>query len=103
MAAPRILCRINRHLRPNRVQVDVADQFGKIGICIDHNCLITPLEQMPYATFAPVYPTRVPSDYTLQNTGERDIPHLQGDVDMISHQAKGMYAKAVTLDTLLKK
>jgi hypothetical protein len=57
---------------------------------------------MPCPTSTPIHPTRVTKGDILNDPSKCNIPHLDCQMNVIGHQAKGMDAVPITLDAFLQ-
>ena len=103
MATPQIILRLLDNPGANRVQMNVASQHMQIAIRINQHRLVPPLEKMTGTFPAPVDPLCVSKTEILKNSGKRYPAHLNGKMDVVAHQAKGMNAVAKPLDPFLDK
>jgi len=58
---------------------------------------------MSLSSFSPIYPDRVTLTEILKNSRERNLLHLQDEMNMVCHQAEGMDEMGKFLLALLKK
>ncbi len=58
------------------------------------------MKEVAYAILAPVYPLRVTQGKVLHDTGKRDLANLNGQVDMVCHQAVPMHTQFEAIDTI---
>ena len=58
---------------------------------------------MSPSSFSPIYPDRVTLNEILKNSRERNLLHLQDEMNMVCHQAEGMDEMRKFLLALLKK
>jgi hypothetical protein len=75
----------------------------QIGIRINQDRLVSPLKKMTGTFPAPVDPLGISKTEVLKNSGKRYLGHLNGKMDMVAHQAKGVNAMAKPLDPFLDK
>jgi hypothetical protein len=57
---------------------------------------------MTCPTTMPIHPTRVTKGDILNDPSKCNIPHLDYQMNVIGHQAKGMNAVPITLDAFLQ-
>ena len=60
---------VRHELRPERIQVEVADQFQEVGLFLHHDRLVPVLEEVAASLVAPVEGTGVPRE---------EAPHAPG-------------------------
>lgn len=101
MARPGILIGEANHFRPNGVEVDVTDQFQQIAVGIDEQRLVAALEQVAGSPVFAIDELGVAKSDILHNAGEGHVPHLDGQMDMVRHEAEGMDAIPETLNAFL--
>lgn len=70
--------------------MDIAHQFQQVGICIDEQRLVTPLEYMAGTGLAVIDPLRVTLGDVLHDAGKRDCADLYHQMDVVGHQAEGV-------------
>ena len=90
MATPSIILRLLHNPGTNRVQMNVAGKRIQIGVCINEHRLVPPLKKMTGTFPAPIDPPGVSKNEILQNSGKWHHTHLNGKMDMGTHQAKRM-------------
>jgi hypothetical protein len=61
-------------VRPERVEVQVADQFEEIGLFLDHNRPVSVLEEMAHALVPPIEGTSVSREQTPHTFREGTTP-----------------------------
>jgi len=103
MAGPDVFFRIADHLRPDRVQMNVADQGQKITVGINQQSLVPPLKEMAGAPVLSVYELGISKSDILHDAGERDSPNLDCQMEMRRHQAKGMSAILEAFNAFLQQ
>ena len=81
--------------------MDIAGQLLQIHIGINQYRLVTSLKKMTRPILTPIDPPGIPKREILQDSRKRDLPHLNGQVDMVTHKTEGMDAVAKALDPLL--
>lgn len=91
VAAPPVIFRSVGDVRPYRIEVDVGRQFEKVCIAIHHDSFISPLENMTGFLVSPVVPLGIAQGYVLHDPGQWDFADLDLEMDMVAHQAKGVY------------
>ena len=77
---------------PNRVEVYVTNEFKEVGVGIDQNGFITALEEVADSLLSLIDVSGVSEAEVLDDSGQRDVTDLDGDVDVIGHEAEGMDA-----------
>ncbi len=103
MAAPRIFFRSGYHTGTNRVEVDIAHHFEKIAVPIHQYGFVAPLKEMSGSFLPPVDPSGITKREILHAAGQRDIANLQGNMNMIAHEAKGVDPIAKPESAFLKQ
>jgi len=88
------------HAGAHRVQVDVAHQCQSVAILIDEVGFEAALEEMSGALEPRVEVAGVAEGEVLHARGQRLIADLERQVQVIGHQAEGVYPVAETRDTL---
>lgn len=87
---------------PDRVQVDVPNQFKQVSVGIDQDRLVPALKNVSRAALCVVDPFRVAEGNVLHDAGERHVASLHDEMDMICHQAETMYATAELFHCILE-
>lgn len=103
MTAPRIITRSFYHASADRIEVYIAHQFQKIAIAIHKNRFVTTLEQVPGSFGLPVNPAGVTKREILHASLQRKIAALQGKMDMVGHEAKGVNSVTEADSSFLKQ
>jgi hypothetical protein len=67
MAAPWIIFGTINQASPDRIQVNIANQFKKIGIFLTNNSLVPTLKHMPHPIVSSVEILGIPGMKSLQN------------------------------------
>jgi len=69
-------------LRPERIQVEVADEFQEIGLLLHHDGLVPVLEQVAHPSMAAVEGPRVAGEQGAHTARERPLPRPDEEVRM---------------------
>ncbi len=75
----------------------------QVGVGIDQNGFVAPLEKMAGAFLPPIDPESVAEAEVLHDAGQRHVADLNGQMDMVGHQTKSQQAMVVPLDAFLEK
>jgi hypothetical protein len=102
MAGPGIVLGKSGSACPHGVQVNVPNQFEQIRIRIDQKSFVPSLEKMAGPGLGSVDPFGEAQGDVLHDPGQRNIAHLHHQMDMVSHQAKGMNTTAEFFDGILE-
>jgi hypothetical protein len=73
----------------NRVEVDVANQFKKIGIFLNDDAFVAILEEVAFSIVAPIVPDSVASHEPPHHGGKKHYAGSHKEVKVIGHQAPG--------------
>jgi hypothetical protein len=103
MATPRMLLRFLDHSGPDWIQMNVANQFQKINVCIHQDRLVTSLKKMARPPPAPVDPPRITKAEILKDSGKGSLLDSNREVSRIAHQAERMDAMAEPFDSFLQQ
>ena len=101
MSAPGIILRLLHDPSPHRIQMDITGEFQQISILINEDRLVTPLKKMTCPALTPIDPAGIAKTEILQDSRERESPHLNRQVDMVAQQTEGMDAVTKSLDPFL--
>lgn len=102
MPAPGIIFRSIHHARAHRVQVNVSDDFKQVGIGIQQQRLVAPLEDVPGTSLGKVYPFCISQGKILHDSGKWYVAYLHDEMGVVCHETKTMYAVSEPLHCLLK-
>ena len=100
MPAPRIPRKgteICHHLRPDGVEVEVADEFQEVGFLLHHDGFVPVLEEMTRPVVAAVEGPRVPREETAHAPGEGAMPRPEQEVRVVREQGPGVDGERPTL------
>jgi hypothetical protein len=89
------------HAGTHRIQMNLRRQFQQVGVGIYKNSFIPSLEEMTAPFPSPVYPARIAEGEVLHDARQRDVPHLNGHVDMVCQLAKSQHPVAEPLNSFL--
>jgi len=93
MAAPGIPVQFREasdHAGAEGVQVEVPDEFEKVGLRLDHHRLVPVLEEMARALMAPVEGTRVSGEEAAHAPAERPGPSPDEEVGVVREEGPGV-------------
>jgi len=62
----------------------------------------TSLKKVTCSALTPIHPARITKSEILNDPGKPDISNLNGQMNMIGHQTKGMDAVSITFGALLQ-
>ncbi len=103
MAAPRIFFICCDQTSPYRVVMDIANQLEKITVPLHQHGFVTALEEMAGSFLPPVDPAGITEREILHTARQRNIANLQGHMDMVGHEAKGVNPIAKPTGPFLKQ
>lgn len=103
MTGPEVLIRKSNHSGPDRVEVDVTDQFQQIAVGIDQERLVPPLKQMTGPLVFAIDELGVAKPDILHDAGKGNIAHLNGQMGVCRHETEGMDAIPETLYAFLQQ
>lgn len=103
VAAPWVRAGVSNHAGAHRIQVEVRDQFKKIRIGIDQDSLVAPLEKMAGSFHPPIDPGGIAEGDVVHDAGKRDFSGLDGEMDVVCHEAEGVNVIAVFFSSFLQE
>ena len=83
--------------------MDVTSQCQQVTVRAYQDSSIAPLKEVAGAVLAPIYPTSVAETQILQDAGKGDRAHLNSQVNMVGHQAKGVNTVFESFNSLLEQ
>ena len=86
-----------KHLRPEGIQVEIADEFQEIRLLLHHDGLVPILKEMAGPVVPPVEGPGVPGEEAPHAAGERAIPRADQQVGMIREEGPGVDGEGALL------
>ena len=103
MAAPSVIYRIGDCFGANRVEMDIANQFEKIRICVTEDVFVASLKKMADEIVPAIEVQSVALLQTLHDFGERVFSHFHQKVHVIGHQDVSAELKRVARTVVVKQ
>jgi hypothetical protein len=103
VAAPPIGLRLPDQTVAKRIQVNIADHLGQIGIPIHDDGLVSSPKERTVAPMKPIEPLRVKPVEVPHHAGEIRLRGAQTDMVVIAHQAIGEYLYSPTIMKLTER
>ena len=89
---------VGHHLRAERVQVEVADEFQEVGFFLDYDGLVPILKEMPHTMMPAVEGARVPGEETPHAPGQRALPGAHEEMGVIGEERPRVDSPGAGLD-----
>ena len=102
IAGPFPFFRLLHHVRPDRIENDVACKLEQISFLLHQDRLVAPLEYMPYGVMSPVKRLGVHPVELSHPPGQGGIDRLDQQVVVIHHQAIRMTEPVEPFDRLFQ-
>jgi hypothetical protein len=80
------LCNAVHDLAAHGVQMNVSDQFQKIGILFNHDTLVSVLKKMALSVMPPIVPDRITCHQSPHHSGEAHPVGSKKKMKMIGHE-----------------
>ena len=90
MAAPWVRLRFCCQPCPYRVEMDIAHQFEQVAVLVHQDGFVASLEEVTGPFLPPVEPAGIPEREILHGAGQGDFANLQGQMNMVGHEAEGV-------------
>src|SRR5712692_3895741 len=77
-------------LGTDRIEVNVTEQFLKIGVFLAEDRLVPALKKMADAAVAEVKVLHITGEQSLHDDRERELRYLDEEVEVVRHQTVGV-------------
>ena len=82
--------------------MDICDEFEEIRVGIDKDRLVSPLKQVAASVHPAIDPCGITKGEVLHDAGKRNFACLNGNMDVVGHQAESVDTAAEFLDYSLQ-
>ena len=92
-----------QRFQPDRVEVNVAGNRGKIGLLLDENALVSPLVKMPYPLVLPIEKSGIRDIEVAHEFGKIAEGGFHEQMEMVRHQDIGMEFDRIDFQRMVEK